>query len=115
MKFRMLAWIWLVAVTGLSLMSTENLKPWNWLSMLSLDKWLHALTYAIMYALFALSRRHNGETSRYHWDVFVFCALYGLFLECLQNYFGRHFDVLDIIANIIGLLVGLWFTNKFAK
>lgn len=42
------------------------------------------------------------------------CSVYGLFMEILQFTFfpGRYFEVLDIIANIIGSFAGL-FVFKF--
>jgi VanZ family protein len=115
MKYEILAWAWLILITGLSLMSAESLSTWTWLDILSVDKWIHMTIYAVMYSLFAMSRRRKGIDHRFDLRVFVLCAFYGLLIECLQNYFGRHFDVLDIIANIIGLLIGLWFVDRFVK
>ena len=47
--------------------------------------------------------------------VFLACTIYGILMEGMQYAFfpGRYFEVLDIIANIIGAIIGLIFFQKF--
>ena len=47
----------------------------------------------------------------------VISAIYGVFVELLQEYFfeDRHGDVYDSIADALGAFAGLWFYNYWLK
>ncbi|WP_298946328.1 VanZ family protein [Polaribacter sp.] len=78
-----------------------------------LDKWQHTFAYftlAICW-LFALYKKTNK-----YFIVFG-CIIFGIIIEILQstvtNY--RTGDSLDVVANSIGVLIGLLFFNQISK
>lgn len=77
------------------------------------DKWQHAFAYftlAICW-LFALYRK----TNKYY--IVFGCIMFGIIIEVLQstvtNY--RTGDYLDVVANSIGIFIGLLFFNQISK
>ena len=76
------------------------------------DKIMHLGAYGLLGLLGALAT--NGEKRT---GIVIFCAVLGILLEVLQLEMraGRHFEVLDIIANIIGSLLGVAAFTLFFK
>lgn len=93
----------------LSLLPQSSISKYQWWHFQHFDKVIHAGIYAIM-ALTILFGFHGIEQSgpRQYLVTFIFCLLIGIGLEGLQQtkLIGRHFEILDIIANIIGALLG---------
>ena len=85
--------------------------------MFQLDKLAHLIVYALLYILWAYGERAKYPERRFFPVILVACMAYGILLELLQSqmYLGRHFDVLDIIANIIGLLIAYVAIGKVLK
>lgn len=85
------------------------------------DKVGHAVIYAILVILVLIgiskNRKEMPNNVNFMLTVF-FCSFYGVLMEIMQFTFfpGRYFEVLDIIANIIGSFIGLfafkYFFNK---
>ena len=46
--------------------------------------------------------------------VFSLCCAFGLLMECLQYFFfpGRHFELLDVLSNVIGVYLGILLYTK---
>ena len=87
---------------GLNLPET----PWDWLSA---DKLGHAGVYAVLSFLLLRGARLSGYgTAKVVFGVILGCGLYGILMELAQFYFfpGRHFEYLDMLANIIGAFLG---------
>jgi VanZ family protein len=84
------------------------------------DKFIHLGVYFIasvlmMYGLGGPFGRSFGRGVVY---TLVFCIMWGAMLEYLQKTIstGRHFEVNDIIANIIGAFMGVFvFSILFKK
>ena len=74
----------------------------EWLITYHFDKIAHLIAYA---GLSFLIMRDIGQK----WQTLAFCLIYGLIIEIVQGkYFEtRHFDILDLFANIIGAIVGI--------
>jgi glycopeptide antibiotics resistance protein len=112
--YLILAWLWAGCIAILSLIPAKIIKGWSWSDLLTLDKLAHAGVYALLIALFVLgsewSRRRPGA-------LLGVLVSYGILLEWGQGlmYLGRHFDILDIIANIIGLIAGLVLALRYIK
>lgn len=74
------------------------------------DKLAHAAVYCLLNASllwgFWQNKRLNRKTI---WLSFGLSCAYGILMECAQYLFfpHRHFELYDIIANIIGSLLGL--------
>lgn len=75
------------------------------------DKSLHFLAYLILVFLLWFSVTPN-EKVKWHkipvWIIFFMIAGYGAIDEIVQSVVGRNCDILDIAANIAGILTGLF-------
>lgn len=80
------------------------------------DKAAHALVYALLAVLLWMGFKRWSPGKRSH-TVLGITALYGLGMEIMQNFFfpERHFELLDIVANIIGAVLGLLSIKFFSK
>lgn len=59
----------------------------------------------------ALTKQYKTQGLRFNPKIvaFTFCMVYGIILELIQEIFlpSRYFDLMDILANIIGCILGL--------
>lgn len=81
------------------------------------DKGLHFLAYLILVFLlwFAVSPDQKvGWRKAVVWWVFIVLTGYGAVDELLQGFTGRNCDVMDIIANLAGMLTGLILLSVFS-
>lgn len=103
--------IWVITVAVLSLIPIDGS---DLETVIDYDKIVHIIFYAVMAFLF-LNRFHDWKNSILY--AILFCAFAGTLLECLQGVIGtgRHFDYYDIIANIIGSLIGCLVYTKINK
>lgn len=105
-----LAVLWAVVILGLSTMATVNL-PETWWDIFGPDKWAHAFIYGVftilLIAAFFYKSTLNLQKSIL-WSI-VIATLYGTLMEVVQYTFfpNRYFELLDILANIIGILGSL--------
>lgn len=84
----------------------------SWSDMISLDKWVHFFIYFVL--SFVWRMEWNKVPDRYSFFgrsllVLLLAGMYGSALEAFQWLMNedRYFEVLDIIANIIGSMAGL--------
>ena len=103
LKYGLLAFIgWMIIVTIMSQMPTnvDSVPP-----IPHLDKLIHVIFYLGFSWL--LGRLIKGQPYMV-WKVLIPTVCYGILMEGLQDALemGRHFDIFDIIANIIGALIG---------
>jgi VanZ family protein len=84
------------------------------------DKWAHIVFYAVLTFLIARARSRQLAMQKRVWGnfivAFLIAAIYGAIIEVIQLYFisGRHGDLEDLAANLIGGLVALpfhWLLN----
>ena len=70
------------------------------------DKVVHAAMY-FMFAVILLWAFHGRKISR--WKLYGFIISWGIIMEIVQNLMdlGRHFSLLDILANITGAFLGI--------
>ena len=105
-----LALLWALVILLLSITPGPNLPPVN---LWEFDKFAHVGVYALL--TFLLSAAHRAQFSSPKSrsiagsGIWFVIALYGLLIELVQGNFipGRYFDVLDILANIIGSSLGI--------
>lgn len=100
--------IWALIIFGLSIMPGVDL-PESWMDLVSMDKLAHAFVYGMLTFLGLRAwQMTKGLAPNGYWIVILLSSLYGFSLECVQYAFfpGRFFETLDIIANIIGSLIG---------
>ena len=97
---RILLIITLAAITWFSLTPTAPSAPDG------ADKLRHVVAYALTAVLLVLSIRDLPSRPR---RVVIFVAAiiaYGIVIEFLQNFTGRHYDVMDMVANAVGAVAG---------
>ncbi|WP_439129009.1 VanZ family protein [Polaribacter sp.] len=77
------------------------------------DKWQHAFAYFTLAICWLLAL--CKKTNKYF--IVLSCIIFGIIIEVLQstvtNY--RTGDYLDVVANSIGVLIGLLFFNQISK
>lgn len=81
-----------------------------------LDKIVHFGMYFILIILLLnVWRIYAWKINKIYLIIFCFC--YGILMEYLQNFMklGRSFDFYDILANLIGVLIGFLIYEKFLK
>ena len=71
---------------------------------------IHFFAFAALGALVGLGRR---KTSSYYWFGILFLWCSGS--EYLQPYFGRFFELMDIVQNTLGVGVGLLFASLLRR
>lgn len=102
--------LWTLLILALCSMPGKSIPKFNWLEMLSFDKWVHASLFCVLQVLVMRSfaiQRDNGKSNKV-WAT-VLCVTYGGLLEVMQTLFfsERTGDILDFIANTVGCLAGL--------
>lgn len=111
--------VWIVFVALLSISSMERVPRNGLMGIPHFDKIAHFGVYFIMAVLGMLSiwRRERQLSVRNTVIIGVVCVSIGVILEIAQFYGSktRHFEVFDIIANIIGTLSGCIVFNAFIK
>jgi VanZ family protein len=103
---------------GLSLIPTSSFKHNRWGQFEHLDKIVHFGFYLIMAITLLVGFHGNTKLKFGHYLFsFVFCAVLGVLMEIFQqsDLVHRHFEILDIIANIIGALLGSVLFLKILK
>ena len=105
--------LWGIIILIISLMPGSSLPNFSFFDLFQPDKVGHLVFYGIFVALMLLGfhQRMSPEEIEVKTvaKVVAFGICYGILIELLQYSFftGRNFDVLDIIANIIGCFVGV--------
>ena len=91
--------------------------PFNWGNVIGIDKIAHLLFYGIHTGLLIWTLNNfQWVAAPNKWLIIAFClsALLGIAMEIVQYSFypNRYFEIFDIIANIIGSLIGTIFFRK---
>jgi Na+/glutamate symporter len=100
-------------ITLLSLMSLHHLPEINFDHN---DKIYHALAYTV-FAVLAYNYFQKILSRNVTYISFLVCFFYGIILEVLQKVLNtnRTFDTLDILANGLGILIGLFVIERLYK
>jgi VanZ family protein len=94
-----LGWLWVATVFYLSLMP----HPPQPISFSGVDKWEHALAYALLMLWFC--QVYVGHKARVR--LLLLLAAMGVGIEFLQGMGGyRYFEYADMLANTTGVLIG---------
>jgi len=102
----------------LSAKATINL-PESWMDFVSVDKFGHAVVYGILTILILRGFFTKNSKKVLAASTLVLAAVissaYGVSMEIMQFSFfpNRFFEVLDIIANIIGSIIGVYIFKHF--
>jgi VanZ family protein len=102
------AMLWAAFVAVLSLISASLVPKFTWKSLIEIDKLGHLVCYVVLGLL--VFRGFFKLETRYRFlglYVIVGCTMFGIVIELLQKWMhaGRQFEIPDILANFIGVLV----------
>ena len=101
-SFRIILAISISVVTIFSIQEVSIESSFNFL-----DKALHFLCFIYLTLITWLSRILNKDL-----HVYVIVLAYGILIEIIQIYIPyRSFEILDIFADFLGILVGIFFIN----
>ena len=118
MKYFLPATLWSGVIFILSTRPGIDL-PESWMDFISWDKVGHVGVYCILTILllrgFYQKNAKEDLSTTLSTLMVVISSIYGISMEIVQYSFfpGRFFEVMDIIANIIGSLIGLIIFKHF--
>jgi len=79
------------------------------------DKVLHFFGFLILAILLLVTFEHYKLGNKYV-SVFIIALGIGILIEAIQLFIpGREFSLLDILADVLGVIVGLLLTWSFSK
>ncbi len=102
---------WGIAIFILSVIPPGDINRNSIFSLIPhLDKIGHAIFYCIFSILLYSGFINYGNTSLGKFHTFAIAVSFGIMMEILQGYYFivRQMDVMDIIANTAGVLLGIF-------
>ncbi len=117
MTTRIAAFVWTIFILVASLLPKEAMPRSSWTDFANFDKLSHLVSYGIL--VFLWSKLLSAKVGKVKGARIAFYGsiTLGLLMEFLQWQMnsGRYFEILDIIANIIGSIIGLTAFYKIIK
>lgn len=117
MTRRLVAAAWTIILIVATLLPKEVVTRSNFFDIPHFDKVSHLCSYALLVFLWAIALNEKTSKVKSARIAFYGAICLGVLLEILQWQLnvGRHFEILDIIANIIGSIIGLIAFYKIIK
>ena len=117
MTRRLVAVGWTIILIAGTLLPKEVVSQSNWLDIRHFDKVSHLFAFALLVYLWSTTLIEKTTKIKAARIAFYGSIFLGVLLEILQWQLnvGRYFEILDIIANIIGSIVGLIAFYKLFK
>jgi VanZ family protein len=113
-KYHWRAILWIIVIVTACLVPVEQLPDTSLLSRIPhLDKAVHFGMYFV-FALFFMSgfvRQYSHTSIKAYIFSFVWAFLLGVLIELIQETTGRSYDIYDMLANTIGVIVALLLFN----
>lgn len=107
--FRAAQWIWaaFIFIVHVAPVDTQRVSRFDFPFA---DKWIHGILFFMLAGLSFLSRESKRSLQNSLILIVIVCAIYGAALEWIQFYFTdeRSGDILDWLADLIGIVVGIW-------
>lgn len=107
-----LAVLWTFVTIWLSLISARTASSINIWDFVGVDKLAHLGFYAVFCFLWSMGLRQKSDLK----NIPIFFSIsFGVLMEICQFYLfnGRSFELYDILANIIGSILGVILFKKF--
>jgi len=108
--------LWAAFILFLSTFGVSLNLPETFWDIIGWDKLAHAVVYGVLTVLIiVVIDARQTVTATLLWVVALISAAYGVLMEIVQYSFfpNRHFEILDIIANIIGIGISILIVNYF--
>ncbi len=107
---------WAIFIFILSTVGVGVNLPSTWSDIIAWDKLAHAIVYFVLtFWLIKGFQTRNIPSGRAFLYGAIIASSYGILMEIVQKTFfpNRYFEVLDIIANIVGVIICvLWIRRK---
>lgn len=110
------ALLWSGIIFFLCFLPGNNLPKEDWLDKVYFDKIVHATLYFILFYL--IIRIPKKQTTTTLFTASFICITQGILIEFMQGSSliqNRSFDVYDIVANILGVVISIIFFTKKHK
>ncbi len=109
-----IAIVWVVVIAILHTIPGSDFPKISFTDFFQLDKLIHVVIFMIGVYLFAIALKEKQKIQFLRYIVISFIA-YGLLLELLQGlvFVERSADILDWLADTIGVFLGVWIFKKF--
>ena len=109
-----IAIVWVVVIAILHAIPGSDFPEFSFSDFFQLDKLIHAVIFMIGVYLFAIALKEQQKIQFFRYVVISFLT-YGLLLEILQGlvFVERSADILDWLADTIGVFLGVWIFKKF--
>ena len=106
---------WLIMTIVLLTLPGSAFPKENWLSKLWVDKWVHVVLFAILVIVWCRAVWKSGNRillKKYFMGITMLGIAYGIGMEFVQKYLvaNRSFDIMDIVSDAAGCLIGLVFS-----
>lgn len=81
------------------------------------DMAVHVVLFAVLHVLWARSFQRGFISSKYSIRIGSFIVAFGIVMEFIQYFFvpNRSFEWEDIVADIVGVVIGHFYLNLYAK
>lgn len=109
-----IAIVWVVVIAILHAIPGSDFPEVSFSDFFQLDKLIHTVIFMVGVYLFAVVLKKQQKIQFLRYIVISFIA-YGLLLEVLQGlvFVERSADILDWLADTIGVFLGVWIFKKF--
>lgn len=108
--------LWSAFIFFICFLPGDELPKENWLDKIHFDKIVHAGIYIVLFLL--LIRIPNNKNKKTIFIAGFICVSQGILIEFIQGtplIKNRTFDILDIAANIVGVLLAIVVFSKKDK
>jgi VanZ family protein len=112
---------WLVFISFSSLFSFSGMVKTSRFNIPHADKVVHFVFYFVLAFLGVLATKQSVKGNANSHNVllytFLFASFYGILMEFFQYYFtqNRQGDILDVLANTLGAMVGIFGVRWYLK
>ena len=105
--------MWAAVIMITTLLPSTALPSTSAWDLLTFDSFAHIFLFAVLTFLMIVGlKKQFTNTKLRHYAIrysLLICTLYGIAIELLQEFviYGRQGDIIDVVSNAIGCLVGI--------
>jgi VanZ family protein len=114
LKYHWRAILWIVIIAVACLMPDDNLPSTSFFSKIPyFDKMVHFSMYFIftLFLMSGFSRQYGKTSAKAYVFSFIIAFSFGVVIEFIQEKVGRSYDIYDMAANTLGIIVSLLLFN----
>lgn len=106
-RYKATALGWFLLMSFLFVIPGSALPNEGWFYRLHPDKWVHVGLFAVL--IFLWRSAFDWKSNSYNFILLLSAAFYGLLVEVVQQQWvpNRSFDVYDVLADMVGSVLGL--------